>query len=407
MLDAARARPPAGGADPAEKGWFAGTHRTRAPQATLDAFSPCMPRLGITRLADVTGLDVVGVPVYMAVRPNARGLSVSQGKGLDRASAKASALMEAIETWHGEFIELPLRYDSYDALRRAHHAIDVTRLARHRNATRRTSVPLPWIDGWDLIAERPTWVPFACVTTNFVEPQFAGSGYIASTNGLASGNHLAEATVHALCELIERDATALWEAAGGASYHARRVELASIPAGGALGELLDRIHAAGLELAVWDVASELAVPAFACRLLERPDAPRWTLRGSFGGFGCHLSAEVALARAITEALQSRLTAIAGSRDDIFDDASRGNPDDTRALAAAVDLSGATFEHDAALLVERLRAAGVRSAVAVDLTRPELGVPVVKVVATDLETHWGPSYEPGPRALAARRRAVAA
>jgi len=52
--------------------------------------------MGITRVANVTGLDHVGIPVVMACRPNARGLAVSQGKGLTLDAAKASAVMESI-----------------------------------------------------------------------------------------------------------------------------------------------------------------------------------------------------------------------------------------------------------------------------------------------------------------------
>src|SRR5262245_6907217 len=94
------------------KGHRAGTHRACSPEQTLHAYRPFMPRFGITRLANVTGLDVVGIPVYMCVRPNSRNLSVSQGKGLDVASAKVSALMESIEGWHAESVELPIRYES-------------------------------------------------------------------------------------------------------------------------------------------------------------------------------------------------------------------------------------------------------------------------------------------------------
>ena len=69
------------------KHYLKGTHRSRCPDETIAAFAPCMPRLGITRLANVTGLDIIGLPVFMAVRPNARGISVAQGKGWDASSA--------------------------------------------------------------------------------------------------------------------------------------------------------------------------------------------------------------------------------------------------------------------------------------------------------------------------------
>ena len=85
-----------------DKVFFAGTHRVRHPQETLDLITPMFPDFGVTRLADVTGLDILGIPVVMAVRPLAATLSVSQGKGADLLPAKVSGAMEAIELWHAE-----------------------------------------------------------------------------------------------------------------------------------------------------------------------------------------------------------------------------------------------------------------------------------------------------------------
>ncbi len=86
-----------------------GTHRTVDPAATLARVRPHLASMGITRIANVTGLDRTGVPVVMVCRPNARSLAVSQGKGLTLDAAKASGVMEAIELYHAERIELPLK----------------------------------------------------------------------------------------------------------------------------------------------------------------------------------------------------------------------------------------------------------------------------------------------------------
>src|SRR5262245_21405550 len=83
-----------------------GTHRLVAPGVTLARILPLLPALGITRYADVTGLDRLGVPTYCAIRPAAATLQVSNGKGLTHASAKVSALMEAIELQHAESPDL-------------------------------------------------------------------------------------------------------------------------------------------------------------------------------------------------------------------------------------------------------------------------------------------------------------
>ena len=73
------------------KHYLAGTHRIMDPDATLASVLPHAPRMGITRIAVLTGLDVIGIPVVAAVRPNSRSIAVHQGKGVTLSAAKASA----------------------------------------------------------------------------------------------------------------------------------------------------------------------------------------------------------------------------------------------------------------------------------------------------------------------------
>ena len=88
--------------DPVLKLFKRGTHRIISPDDTLARIAPKAPQIGITRLGNVTGLDRIGIPVTVAIRPNSRSVSVSQGKGLGLSQALASALMEAIELFHAE-----------------------------------------------------------------------------------------------------------------------------------------------------------------------------------------------------------------------------------------------------------------------------------------------------------------
>src|SRR5258706_3900116 len=85
------------------------THRTVSPEDTITRLNPYLPLMGITRVANVTGLDRIGIPVVMACRPNSRSVAVSQGKGVNLWAAKASAVMETIEGYHAENIMLPLK----------------------------------------------------------------------------------------------------------------------------------------------------------------------------------------------------------------------------------------------------------------------------------------------------------
>src|SRR5262249_47992169 len=93
---------------PAIKAFREGTDRTASPEATLARVAPLMAAMGITRVANLTGLDRLGLPTVAVARPNARSISVSQGKGVTLAAAKASGLMESIEGYHAEHITLPL-----------------------------------------------------------------------------------------------------------------------------------------------------------------------------------------------------------------------------------------------------------------------------------------------------------
>src|SRR5215213_7749031 len=95
-----------------------GTQRAVAPSETLRRIRPLLPGAGITRLADVTGLDWIGLPVYQAIRPNSRNISVSQGKGVTRTQAKVSALMESLESFHAEHIQQPSVHATLGAMRR-------------------------------------------------------------------------------------------------------------------------------------------------------------------------------------------------------------------------------------------------------------------------------------------------
>jgi ribosomal protein S12 methylthiotransferase accessory factor YcaO len=75
---------------------YGGTVRERTAEEALDRLKPLLPEFGITRIADVTGLDTIGIPVMTVVRPLARSLSVSQGKGLRKNSPFCRASWRAL-----------------------------------------------------------------------------------------------------------------------------------------------------------------------------------------------------------------------------------------------------------------------------------------------------------------------
>src|SRR3954463_14012388 len=114
--------------DPAAKVFRAGTHRVTSPDETLARVPPLLPEMGITRIANVTGLDRIGIPVVMVCRPNARTLSVSQGKGLTLAAAKVSGVMESIELHHSEYIQNPLELGAERTMKSQRRVVDTALL---------------------------------------------------------------------------------------------------------------------------------------------------------------------------------------------------------------------------------------------------------------------------------------
>ncbi len=85
-----------------------GTYRSASPESTRDRIRPMLDRFSITRVADITDLDEIGLPTMVCYRPDSKTLTVSIGTGIEPAQAFVSAVMEAIEIWHLEYAELPV-----------------------------------------------------------------------------------------------------------------------------------------------------------------------------------------------------------------------------------------------------------------------------------------------------------
>ena len=66
-----------------------GTIRKMPVLQTKAMITPLLKNFGITRVADIDGLDTLGIPVSVAIRPNARHLCDALGKGLTKAFLSA------------------------------------------------------------------------------------------------------------------------------------------------------------------------------------------------------------------------------------------------------------------------------------------------------------------------------
>jgi YcaO-like protein with predicted kinase domain len=392
-----------------------GTHRLFPPEETLRRVLPFMRAAGITRVANVTNLDTVGIPVVNAYRPNSRSISVSQGKGLTLAAAKTSGVMEAMELFVAERPPLPLRRASHDDLRRQHSVVDVWNLPRLATSSFRDTLPISWVEGVDLGDDGAAcWVPFDVVHTDWTLPLVAGSEmFLISSNGLASGNSFMEAASHAICELVERDATTLWYCQHDVERRRSRIARATIDDEGCR-RVLDTFERAGVAVGIWETTTDVGIPSFHCMIAERDTASLRRVPPTTGQ-GCHPAREVALVRALTEAAQKRLTMITGARDDLqrseyakrLDAAYAGRvldlirePEGSRSFLDGPAGAHASLDDDVTWEVERLAAIGLQEVVAVDLTPPDVPFAVVRVVIPGLEPmHDVDGYVPGPRARA--------
>jgi len=336
---------------------------------------------------------------------------------LTLAAAKVSGIMESIELHHAEHIHKPLMLGSHAELRGKHVLVNVERLPSIRNTRYSPHLQLLWIEGYDLLQDRMVWLPFEMVHASAKVPPPMGSGcFSATSNGLASGNHLVEATLHGLYEVVERDATAWWEIASDTEKAATRLDVETVD-DESCRWVLEKCKAAGVPVAVWNTTSDTQIPSFLCEIGD-PNRAAQDQASTFIGMGAHASRAIALLRALTEAAQCRLTLISGSRDDLFR-REYGNLCRTERLvmshkrlapyatgldfATLANLESETFHDDLAFVLDRLRSIGLTSGVVVDLSRPGYDIAVVRVVVPGLEgPDDDPEYVPGLRARTRRR-----
>ncbi len=375
---------------------------------------PHFPAAGITRVAEVTGLDRIGIPVALAVRPNSRSLSVSQGKGVLKDEAFISAVMEALELAAAERLPESTKWASLAEISKsgvATMALDLSTRCRLDRLSRHQA--LAWVQGYDLSAQCVVNVPWSLVGADYrPDPPGFHHAFQISTDGLASGFDFRTAILHGLCELIERDASVLLELMSTAELSRRVARIAAGDGSDAL-QFEQRIRAAGCDLTLLDMTSDIGLPAFTAIITDSAMAraaqvPRYA---HSAGSACHISRPVAIVKAIAEAAQSRITRITGSRDDLFPDmyqeaegAERTaivellafiDPSLPPAPARPVpDLGGGIRA-----LVAQLQRRGIEQVIAVPL-KNAFGISVVRMIVPGLQTDLtGPRSKMGARALA--------
>ena len=390
----------------APKVWTEDGHRTVDPATTYKRIEPLCKTAGITRVADITGLDRVGIPVFSSIRPDARSgaITVYNGKGASVTQARVSAIMEALERYSGEWREDALVRRSVDDMLSSDNALDPRSLILpQRTAIHVMSQPVAWVKGVDLIENEDVWVPASAAFHPYSSPKDLAL-FRTNTNGLASGNTMEEAVVHGLCELIERDAWSICESK-------RRVIGDVVPPKDErmVQMMLEKFSSSGIEVRLKDLTSDIGLPTFAAAAddVRLQDPALLSL-----GMGTHLNPKITVIRALTEVAQSRLTQIHGAREDTvrgkatrqmgyervkrlnqmwFADSQKSVP-----LTEYQSLDTADLFDDLQVILARLVKHGFKRIVAVDLTRKELDIPVVKMIVPGLEVFAMDEERAGPR-----------
>jgi len=350
----------------------------------------------------------------MVCRPNSRALAVSQGKGLGINDAKASGLMESVESYHAEHILLPMKLGTYEELKYTYKTADVDILPHIIRSRFHYNLRLLWIEGYDLLQNERVWQPYEMVHIDCTVPFPTGWGcFPVISNGLASGNNLLEAVIHGICEVVERDSTTLWHMLDEETQERSRIDLDTI-SDPDCSELLSKYQRAKVKVAVWETTTDLDIPSFFCMISESTD-DTGRLLYSTTGMGCHPTRQIALIRALTEAAQSRLTLIAGSRDDAVRSwyVRSRDREVVQRYRSRMEVKGSmrkfhnvptwnsqTLNEDVIWMLDRLRSGGIKQVIVTDLTKPEFRIPVARIVIPGLEgSDHHPGYSPGARARA--------
>ena len=402
--------------------------RIKPVEETIKTILPVSSNIGITRLADITNMDILGIPNFSAVLPGTEDyIWVYSGKGATRMDAKASALMESIE----RYSSLPsgnrnkMIQGSYKEVSKVSKILHPSNVVEPMILEYDDEMIMDFLSGYDLVNNDRILIPAPLALFRYSpKPPAINPFAYHHTNGLASGNVLEEAICHSLCELIERDATSLAELnASALPYNFLRTMTKYLSDNGLeidpvdgtefvdddskypdvdisnidfkpISNLVKKFNDAKIPLIIKDITSPIGVPTFNASSIE------W-ITEDYGylaeGHGTHPDARIALLRAITEVSQTRAANIQGARDDLRK-ISYGNSNSDEKKTWQFMKSKNTiqfseiksFIHDDILddinfILSRLVSNGLKQVIVVDLTNPQIMIPVVRTIVPGLET----------------------
>lgn len=399
--------------------YIEGTQRVYDEAATLENTKDQIKKIGVTRIADITNLDRLGIPIFSAIRPSAApgAISIYSGKGSTEQRARISAIMESFERCLAERpglnaniagnISAPALVESYLNARENCTALDPDALILSQPYN--PSSLLEWVGAYDLLNKEEVFVSANAVYHPYDSPGQCQKLFLSNTNGLASGNVLEEAILHGLLEVIERDAISTAQFTRDLGK-----EIVLTEEDGYLYELARKFKDAGIDLKIWLVPTDTGIPTIIAAIDDvKLKDPALLVMGA----GSHLKPEIAVARAITEAAQSRVVQIQGAREDTdregfirsvgYDRMKRLNwfwfeEGEKISLSEVQDLSKKSPAENIDVILEKLKGL-VERVLVVDLSREEVAVPVVRVIIPGFELFTIDRDRKGKRINAGKKR----
>lgn len=303
-------------------------------------------RFEITRVAEITGYDLIGVPVFSCARPAGKVISVSAGKSRDRSLARAGAVAEGIE-FHT--FENPLGEFSVQKIGKDFG------FPTCKNSKWTPETPVATETVTHYASGREVLFPSELV---WMTRRVPGSErhFMRSSTGQALGGSFADAFLQGLYEVVERDQLTLRKI----SWQCLRVAPTRTVIPTSFHRIQEILSQASQNLYLFNCTFDIKIPCY------------WAIitgyGGAFAGWGCNLSHDLAAERAILEAIQSRCVWISGARDDISRrDWKQHAERSPKAVQAELDalpttafsppevLAGMAIEDELAVVLHKLRA----------------------------------------------------
>ncbi|MGB3907037.1 MAG: YcaO-related McrA-glycine thioamidation protein [Methanomethylovorans sp.] len=403
--------------------YIEGTQRVLTEDKTLQKVQLLLKDIGVTRIANITDLDRIGIPVFSSIRPSAAegAISVYSGKGANEVQARISAIMESFERCLAERsginkdvkdgIASPELIETPEIASKSYNLIEPQTLLLPEKLM--PSSRIEWTAGWDLLKKEEVLVPSNAVYHPYDAPGMSVKLFRTNTNGLAAGNTLEEAIFHGLLEVLERDALSIAE-----FNHFPGKEIILTEDDGENYRLAQMCRENDIDLKLWLLFHDTNVPTVVAAMDDiRLKDPALLVMGA----GSHLDPSIAVRRAITEAAQSRLVQIHGAREDTererfireigYERIKRMNrywyeDGEKVRLSDIEDLSTNKPFTNIGLLLQQIRNIAER-AVVVDLSRNSISVPVVRIIVPTLEVYTIDRERIGNRIKKAPRRKLAA